>query len=116
MFRQITPLFLVALIFLFSTKPVSAQAKAEVGDITVSAAKSPDFSVGRGLKEPKGVRKDWLQIDVSFTVTSRDRDDFIDDLEIRFFVLPKSADKDYLKLYTATLAKKGRRRIYKLSD
>ena len=49
------------------------------------------------------MRKDWLQIDVSFTVTSRDRDDFIDDLEIRFFVLPKSADKDYLKLYTATV-------------
>ena len=45
MFRQITPLFFVALIFLFSTKPVSAQAKAEVGDTTVSAAKSPDFSV-----------------------------------------------------------------------
>ena len=105
MFRQITPLSLIALTFLFSTKLVSAQtqAKADIGDIAVTAAKSPDFSVGSGLKEPKGVRKDWLQIDVSFTVTSRDRDEFINDLEIRFFVLPKSADKKYLKLYTATV-------------
>ena len=103
MFRQITTLSLVAIIFLFSPQLISAQSKAEIGDITVTAAKSPDFSVGSGLKEPKGVRKDWLQIDVSFTVTSRDRDDFINDLEIRFFVLPKSADKKYLKLYTATV-------------
>ena len=59
--------------------------------------------MGSGLKEPKGTRKDWVQIDVSFTVTSRDRDDFLDALEIRFFVLPKSAEKKYLKLYTATV-------------
>lgn len=85
------------------TMGLSAQSKAEIGDINVTTAKSPDFSVGSGLKEPKGVRKDWLQIDVSFTVTSRDRDDFLDALEIRFFVLPKSAEKKYLKIYTANV-------------
>jgi hypothetical protein len=104
MSRQITfAISLSALILLFSSSVLPAQSKADIGDITVSAAKSPDFSVGSGLKEPKGARKDWLQIDVSFTVTSRDRDDFMDSLEIRFFVLPKSAEKKYLKLYTATV-------------
>ncbi len=103
MTRQITIGILPAVVLLISTTVLPAQSKADVGDINVSTAKSPDFAVGSGLKEPKGVRKDWLQIDVSFTVTSRDRDDFLDALEIRFFVLPKSAEKKYLKLYTATV-------------
>lgn len=104
MSRQITfAIILSALALIVSSTVLPAQSKADIGDITVSAAKSPDFSVGSGLKEPKGVRKDWLQIDVSFTVTSRDRDDFMDSLEIRFFVLPKSAEKKYLKVYTATV-------------
>ena len=104
MSHQITfGIILSTLAFIFSTAVLPAQSKADIDDITVTAAKSPDFSVGSGLKEPKGVRKDWLQVDVSFTVSSRDRDDFMDALEIRFFVLPKSAEKKYLKVYTATV-------------
>ena len=54
---------------------------------TVSAAKSPDFEVGSGIKEPKGERKDWLQIDAAFQLESSSRDDFIEAVEVRFFVL-----------------------------
>ena len=103
MFGQIISVLLCAFVLVFSTSVLPAQSKADIGKITVTAAKSPDFSVGSGLKEPKGMRKDWLQIDVSFTVTSRDRDDFVDALEIKFFVLPKSAEKKHLKVYTATV-------------
>ena len=77
--------------------------KAKVLKPTVSAAKSPDFEVGSGIKEPKGERKDWLQIDVAFQLESSSRDDFIEAVEVRFFVLPKSAEAKYKKLYTAVV-------------
>ena len=48
---------------------------------TVSSAKSPDFEVGSGIKEPKGERKDWLQIDVAFRLDSTSRDEFVEAVE-----------------------------------
>jgi len=77
--------------------------KAMVSKPTVSSAKSPDFEVGSGIKEPKGERKDWLQIDVAFRLDSTSRDEFVEAVEVRFFVLPKSAQPKYKKLYTAVV-------------
>ncbi len=95
-------IILTPLILLFSTAFVSAQ-KATILNITRVAAKSPDFEVGSGIKEPKSERKDWIQIDVSFKISSDSREDFIEAVEFRFFVLPKSAQPKYKKLYTATI-------------
>ncbi|HIG84846.1 MAG TPA: hypothetical protein EYG40_09335 [Verrucomicrobia bacterium] len=77
--------------------------KAMVNKPTVSTLKSPDFEVGSGIKEPKGERKDWLQIEVAFRLDSASRDDFIEAVEVKFFVLPKSAQPKYKKLYTAVV-------------
>ena len=65
--------------------------------------KSPDFEVGSGIKEPKGERKDWLQIDVAFQLDSSSREDFVEAIEVRFFVLPKTAQPKFKKLYTAVV-------------
>ena len=72
--------------------------KAMVSKPTVASAKSPDFEVGSGIKEPKGERKDWLQIEVAFRLDSTSRDEFVEAVEVRFFVLPKSAQPKYKKL------------------
>ncbi len=82
---------------------VAFAQKAKVLKPTVSAVKSPDFEVGSGIKEPKGERKDWLQIDVAFQLDSSSREDFVEAIEVRFFVLPKTAQPKFKKLYTAVV-------------
>ena len=82
---------------------VAFAQKAKVLKPTVSTVKSPDFEVGSGIKEPKGERKDWLQIDVAFQLDSSSREDFVEAIEVRFFVLPKTAQPKFKKLYTAVV-------------
>ena len=48
--------------------------------------------------------KDWIQIAAIFNIDSNSRSDFVDGVEIRFYVLAKSAQEDYRKrLYSAVV-------------
>jgi hypothetical protein len=83
----------------------SAQRKSEakIGKISVDSTKSPQIQPGPGVKLQRDKPRDWLQIDVSFVADSPTKSDFIDSLEIRFFVLPKSALPDHKKLFSSKL-------------
>ena len=97
------PVIFFTWLFLSVFASVAFAQKAKVLKPTVSAVKSPDFEVGSGIKEPKGERKDWLQIDVAFQLDSSSREDFVEAIEVRFFVLPKTAQPKFKKLYTAVV-------------
>lgn len=83
----------------------SAQRKtaAKIGKISVDSTKSPQLNPGPGVKLQRDKPRDWLQIDVSFVADSPLKEDFINSLEVRFFVLPKSALPAYKKLFSATI-------------
>ncbi len=83
--------------------PGQRKLKADIKDIAVDSTKSPEFQPGSGVKLQRDKRRDWLQIDVTFKADSPSKGDFIDALEVRFFVLPKSARPEYKKLFSATL-------------
>ena len=97
------PVIFFTWLFLSVFASVAFAQKAKVLKPTVSTVKSPDFEVGSGIKEPKGERKDWLQIDVAFQLDSSSREDFVEAIEVRFFVLPKTAQPKFKKLYTAVV-------------
>ena len=97
------PVIFSTWLFLSVFASVAFAQKAKVLKPTVSTLKSPDFEVGSGIKEPKGERKDWLQIDVAFQLDSSSREDFVEAIEVRFFVLPKTAQPKFKKLYTAVV-------------
>ena len=97
------PVIFFTWLFLSGFASVALAQKAKVLKPTVSTLKSPDFEVGSGIKEPKGERKDWLQIDVAFQLDSSSREDFVEAVEVRFFVLPKTAQPKFKKLYTAVV-------------
>ena len=97
------PVIFFTWLFLSGFASVAFAQKAKVLKPTVSTVKSPDFEVGSGIKEPKGERKDWLQIDVAFQLDSSSREDFVEAIEVRFFVLPKTAQPKFKKLYTAVV-------------
>ena len=87
-----------------SLAAASAQIKVDVTNLTASTQKSPDFEVGSGIKKIRNTQKDWLQILVEFTVTGGDRrEDFVGNMEFRFFALPHSAPREAKKLYTTTV-------------
>ena len=106
MSRPTSFLTITALIFSAANAFPQSQVayRAKVDDVKVMTQKSPDFEVGSGIKDIKTDRRDWFQIDVEFAIESTDsRNDFVGGVEVRFYALPKSAQKAYKKLYSASI-------------
>ncbi len=104
MSRTVTTLALAASFFSIVAASAQEKIKADIKKLTVDATKTPQVEPGSGVKLIRDKPRDWLQIDVEFQVDSRSREDFINSMEIRFFVLPKSAKPDFKKLFTCTIS------------
>ena len=94
---------LAATVPLAGTAVAQEKFKAEIRKIDVDSTKTPDFNVSSGVKMIRSKPEDWIQVDVTFNIDSNSKSDFVDSLELKFYVLPKSAQKDFLKLYSTTV-------------